>query len=301
MAARWQQTLGVRFEAVLLCGDVGTFTEISQLDSATRRHARRNPCELEFLTQWSLSPPPRWLGRIFAPQKQGGLGLGCPVVMVHGNHEGFTHLARLVPGGWPADPVPPDDLPAVDGGGFIKYLPSGWTTMTVSGVTVAGIGGIEPGQRRARYHEMAYIDETAVLHLLGSAPVDVLITHQGPAAVQGDHGSELLQPLLGEQFARYWFHGHSTPHYDVVISGRTTVVPLADATFARDANTPELGGYCGLLPHCQPEIRREQPPFWRDFRRSKWTALPDGRLVCPPLVSPDLPTEAEESPGPLWL
>jgi hypothetical protein len=49
--ARWQQEENLRFEAVFLCGDVGTFTEDGQLDKATRRHARTNPCELEFLTQ----------------------------------------------------------------------------------------------------------------------------------------------------------------------------------------------------------------------------------------------------------
>jgi hypothetical protein len=47
--ARWQQELGARFEAVLLCGDVRTFTDDSQLDNATRRRGKSNPCELEFL------------------------------------------------------------------------------------------------------------------------------------------------------------------------------------------------------------------------------------------------------------
>ena len=61
MAARWQRELGEAFEAVLLCGDVGVFTEESQLDSATRSHARRNPCELEFLYHWAADPQPRWL------------------------------------------------------------------------------------------------------------------------------------------------------------------------------------------------------------------------------------------------
>ena len=52
MAAQWQKELDINFEAVLLCGDVGTFTEDIQLDSTTRRHAKCNPCELEFLYQW---------------------------------------------------------------------------------------------------------------------------------------------------------------------------------------------------------------------------------------------------------
>ena len=44
--ARWQEHLGQDFEAVFLCGDVGTFTETSPPDSATHDHARRNPCEI---------------------------------------------------------------------------------------------------------------------------------------------------------------------------------------------------------------------------------------------------------------
>jgi hypothetical protein len=41
--ARWQRELGLTFSAVLLCGDVGTFTEPAQLDEATVRHSRDNP------------------------------------------------------------------------------------------------------------------------------------------------------------------------------------------------------------------------------------------------------------------
>lgn len=95
VAARWQQESNVSFDAVLLCGDVGTFIDESQLDSTTRRHAKANPCELEFLKQWASEPPARWLHKIFLPVDDGGLGLECPVVMVHGNHEGFPHLFEL--------------------------------------------------------------------------------------------------------------------------------------------------------------------------------------------------------------
>ena len=41
--ARWQIELGAAFDAVLLCGDVGSFTDDEELDNATRAHAGRNP------------------------------------------------------------------------------------------------------------------------------------------------------------------------------------------------------------------------------------------------------------------
>ncbi len=62
MAARWQRQLGVSFDALFLCGEVGTFTADAQLDSTTRRHGKANPCELEFLHQWAVQPQPPGLG-----------------------------------------------------------------------------------------------------------------------------------------------------------------------------------------------------------------------------------------------
>ena len=72
MAACWQREHNVTFEAVFLCGDVGTFTSDDQLDKATRRHGQANPCELEFLYQWSVNPFPEWLRMIFEPVDRDG-------------------------------------------------------------------------------------------------------------------------------------------------------------------------------------------------------------------------------------
>ena len=296
MLARWQDELGVRFEAVFLCGDVGTFTDPSQLDSATRAHAKTNPCELEFLHQWSTSPPAPWLDYIFKAQEAGGLGLDCPVVMVHGNHEGFDHLESLVPTAIPGRPVAIHKLPPVDPHGHIRLLPSGWRAELSSGLVVAGVGGIHPGQRAADYHPMAYLDEAAVEHLLEAGPVDVLITHQGPSHVQGTKGSELLDLLLDGGTARVWFHGHSinTPEpTQVGPGGQCLVVPLGDIAFHCPRGAPrqdfayEVGqhGWArATIGARQVSVTKETPSFFREFRRTHWT-IRDGLLVCPPLAS----------------
>lgn len=52
VAARWQRELGIRFEAVLLCGDIGSFTDDRQLDSTTRRR------------RWTAMPD----GQLIAPE-----------------------------------------------------------------------------------------------------------------------------------------------------------------------------------------------------------------------------------------
>jgi hypothetical protein len=286
--ARWQEHLGQRFEAVFLCGDVGTFTEESPPDSATHQHARRKPCELEFLRQWSTSPPAPWLRWIFTSLDQGGLGLECPVVMVHGNHEGFGRLAKIVPSSFPASPVALHELPAVDGAGHLRLLPSAWRTFTPAGVTVAGLGGVEEG-RYAEYHPFAYVRPDDVERLLGGGPVDLLLTHQGPSAVQGEeHGSTTLQGLLDAQVARLWFHGHSRPFPDVVDVGTTRVVPLGNIPFQEGPSGEwepgEEGWALVRSGPGGPRAERLTPPVLREFRMDKWKVTPEGLLVCPPLA-----------------
>jgi hypothetical protein len=289
--ARWQRELGRRFEAAFLCGDVGTFTEEAQLDSATRRHARTNPCELEFLTQWANASAAPWLDLSFGPEAEGGLGLDCPVVMVHGNHEGFTHLERLVPPHFPSEPIPLSELPGVDARQRLRLLPSSWRAVTPSGHLVDGVGGIEQGQRQARYHPMAYLDDDAVAHLLQQGQVHLLLTHQGPSAVQGDHGSPTLQLLLDEGIASAWCHGHSTPNPQPVQAGpagKTQVVPLGDIAFpVRGPHKDEAGpdGWAlATLGRSKVFVEKKTPPFLREFRRTRWACTEEGLLIAPPLV-----------------
>ncbi|MBN2371172.1 MAG: metallophosphoesterase [Vicinamibacteria bacterium] len=289
--ARWQRDLGRPFSAVLLCGDVGTFTNVSQLDNATRRHARDNPCEIEFLTQWCANPPAAWLARIFTPIGE-GLGLTCPVVMVHGNHEGFGLLEEWSRQPIPANPVAVEKLPAIDPNGYLKYLPSGWRFETSAGHVVAGIGGIEPGQRVAAYHPMAFIDESAVLALASySDTVDILVSHQGPSLVQGALGSPTLDLLAENPMARVWCHGHGVTTSEITTigpGGECRVVPLGDIAFS-DADSsggrPGLDGWLILDLHGEKAtIRREPPRFWRQYRKSRWRRTRTGCLICPDLL-----------------
>ncbi len=293
MAARWQRTLDFPFDALLLCGDVGSFTNESHPDSTTRKHSKSNPIELEFLYQWSISPPPDYLSKIFTPLECGGLGLVCPIIMTHGNHEGFSHLASLITGEIPGSPLPASELPSVDKGGFIKYLPSGWKCQTPSGLVIGAIGGIEKNQRCAHYHDLAYIDDLAVESLLHGPKFDILITHQGPSSTQSDaNGSSTLQLLLDlprEEIARIWFHGHSIVDPEARLLGPNRsmlIIPLGDAAFPGKgpwADDPGDMAWCRASLGKEIRWERKRPDFWRDFRRTKWKSLDNGQLVCPDL------------------
>lgn len=291
VAARWQEELGCRLQAVLLCGDVGTFTHPQDLDNATRSHARQNPCELEFLHQWSRRPQPAWIEAIFRDKRVGGLGLTCPVIMVHGNHEGFPHLARIgmLASLFPEEPVPVAELPTVDAGGHIRYLPSGWRTVLENGRTIAGVGGIT-NHRQAKYHPLAYIDAMAVEFLAEAPPSDIIISHQGPAMVQGEHGAPVLDLLIERERARLWFHGHSTPVSAATSVGpqqATLVTPLADIAFdpkSPQGDHPGSGGWAMIYDEVDDLVPvHEDPPFLREFRRHKWLPTGDGQLIAPSL------------------
>ena len=186
VAARWQDQMEKPFEAVLICGDISAFSSVDRIDRATRRFAKLNPCELEFPTQWMKPDSSPWLRGIWAPREEGGLGLDAPVIVTYGNHEDFDLIAKSTPDGYPLEPVAISDLRSIDPGGRILLLPSGWRVRLPSGLVVGAIGGIQPGQRpKAGYPPMAYIDPEHVDMITQGGPVDVLITHQGPAVQQG--------------------------------------------------------------------------------------------------------------------
>lgn len=285
-----QQSTGRCLDAILLCGDVGTFTSDCTLDKATTRHAAHNPCELEF-RQWSRDPWAPWLDGIFASVAAGGLGLDAPVIMCHGNHEGWDHLELLTVdlGAIPDQPVRPSDLPAVDLHGRIRLLPSGWRVLTAAGTVVGGVGGIEPGQRLgANYPPMAYIDPDAVARLAATDRLDVIITHQGPAKVQGaSSGAESLDALLQRQASLLWFHGHSRQQKTPITVGQTQVVPLGDAAFDRSAgwrvandawhSVERVAGTLAAVPR--------RPSRLPELARRKWIPTPDGQLVAPHLAA----------------
>jgi hypothetical protein len=287
VAARWQAVLGIEFEAVLLCGDVATFADPSQLDRSTKRFARENRREIEFMDQWMQPDRAPWLEGIFAATEDGGLGLSALPIMTHGNHEGFERLSELIPEAVPPMPIPIADLPRVDPLGHIAYLPNGWQAVTPSGLTIGAIGGIEPGQRpKAGYHQMAYMSQKDVETLRHQGPVDVLITHQAPERTQGPRrGASTLDGLLDAEFAKVWFHGHSIdPERPSIERIRaTTVVPLADATFGR-RGAPENDSFarCSIADG-GVEVRRCLPECWYEFHPSGWVEA-DGLHIAPPLA-----------------
>lgn len=281
-AVLWQRDSGQRLDGIFLCGDVGTLTHESEIDNATRAHARTDPAELEFLTQWSTTPPAPWISQFFAPDEEDGLGIGCPIVMVHGNHEGFQNLAELLPTRIPDAPESVDALPTVDPGGRVRWLPSGWRLVGPSELVFAGLGGIERGQRTAEYHELAYLDQDAAtdLCMLDPGTVDVLLTHQGPASLQGTKGSETLDVVLESRVTQHWFHGHGVSNEDFRTVYDTRVFPLHDVHKCF-REKPRCGFAWCQWQGDQLEVKRVLPDFMRSLRPKRWKISKQGLIISP--------------------
>ncbi|NPB04311.1 MAG: hypothetical protein GXO39_07880 [Thermotogae bacterium] len=263
VAHLWQKDLGEEFEAVLLVGDLGAFTSEDRLDKATRKFAERNPMELEFMHQWLQTPPPPWIEGIFKPVSEGGLGIKN-VIAIRGNHEDFEYLRSITPERTPPMPVEVEDLPSLDPNGFIKYLPDTWVVRLPSGTTVAGLGGVTTKKK-------GFLPEEDILELMGILGdiglVDILLTHQGPEAVQEEAGSYELNDLLGG--ARYWFHGHAVRNPEIVTVKGTTVVPLEHANFSHSREL-DPNGWAVLKLGEEEKVWRGLPKGAPEVAHGRW-------------------------------
>ena len=154
---------------------------------------------------------------------------------------------------------------------------------------------------------MAYLNDDAVEELLNHAgAVDLLVTHQGPAAAQGEGGSETLDLLLDGRAARVWCHGHTVRNREVARWGSTTVVPLGHVAFSIAPGATDLLGRDGwarvVLSGSEAVAVREAPARLREFRRGRWVRRDDGLLICPALEHlahrfRDWRAQAERRPG----
>ena len=278
VAALWQDMRGKKLDLILLCGDVATFSDESHLDDATRRHAEKNPLELEFLHQWREKLP-SWIEAVFRPKEEGGLGLEAQIVMVHGNHEDFYLLGSLTPDK-KSRIVSIEDLPAIHPSGRIRYLPSTWI-LEMRGFRIAGLGGIDPDHRKVNYHPMAYFSEGDIASLIKNKPYHILLTHQGPAITQGKKGSRRLDKLVENRVAEFWFHGHGAMDYSISKFGSMTIVPLANANFGTPPSVPDSKVWAWLstgkkteLIHGAPAEILETLIFWNWIRKGEDILIP---------------------------
>lgn len=137
LAILWQQKSGVNLDGLLQVGDFGAFPDLSKLDKATKKHAKKDTDELGFQNFYLTTPESKfYLEQLQVP----------PTYFVRGNHEDFDYLGNF---------SKPSSL---DPWQKIWFIPD--SQMVTLGkdalaVKVAAFGGIAPRQEQPTRGQLA--------------------------------------------------------------------------------------------------------------------------------------------------
>lgn len=222
-AVTLQKRRGLRLDALIQVGDLGSFPSPERLDEATRRFIVSNPAEGDFFRL--IDPSPR-----LAADVRSALEQVPAFLFVSGNHEDHDWLAELHQAvGTVVTPV--------DALGAYRHVACG-NVIDVAGQRTAFLGRIE--SRDMDYDQEAY--DTFLAAEPGS--VDILVTHDGPHGLSEyrgvTQGSAKLTRLIEQLQPRLHVGGHYHHQNGPRRYGATVSYALADLVGAKvDHRTSE--------------------------------------------------------------
>lgn len=194
LAQRFQAEYHVQLSGLLQVGDLGYFPDLSRLDSATRKHAARDPLELGLAEFTAANPRASRLFALLDPRLR--------MYFIAGNHEDHELLEqhrRSRDAMWPVDDF--QRLWCIDDGRIVR-LPTG--------LRVGGLWGIDadaPKARRIRSPRVQINSKSA--NRLSRESFDVLLTHESPRdAIWFDSGSTEISAIIAGSQPRVAFFGH---------------------------------------------------------------------------------------------
>jgi len=211
LCARWQRETGERIDLVLQAGDLGAYPDQSRLDRATINHARSDPSELGFSSDFVQ--PRADAAQILAQTP-------FPLIFVRGNHEDHGWLDALE--AQSADPIFP-----IDAYERIFCLKTGQPyTFRADDeqITLLGVGriGAPPGAKAEAKYIQPY--ELERLYSPDKLTCDILLTHDTA------QGMEEIRLILDAIKPAYHFHGHNEAPFTQQMdsNGVTEVIKMAD-------------------------------------------------------------------------
>ncbi len=259
----WQRAHKRHLDGVLQCGDLGYFPDIGKLDKATLRFAHEDSEELGFSRFFSLPEPEEsdeLLERIIDGPRDSLDTVICRVIWTNGNHEDFEALSQQVGAA---------SVAAVDAFGVLELLRSG-AILTMSGLTVAAIGGAPETDRPSRhanprFEDWRLVSQHACDRLVGQ-DFNVLITHGAPFGLGGESdvvGSYRLEFVDQRNDPSYHFFAHHRRPIPQGKIGQTRCYWLNDVNFERRSR----GRFGQLAPGCMGLLR------WSDDTDHEFTVL----------------------------
>lgn len=226
LCRHWQLNSGIHLDGILVCGDLGFFPNVEQLDKATRRYVDRDPEELGFAHYFMLPSPLRQdpqLERTLCGDPNDLNTVRCRVVFCHGNHEDFEALQAITRG---------SVFSPVDFFKRVYYLRSGEVTQ-IRGVRVGALGGAPEEDDTVDAPVLSPVVSARAARRLRQKSFDILISHSGPHGVEGCVGSRLLAEVITHCQPAYNFYGHYIHFVPPMTIGRTQCFWHADVNFQR--------------------------------------------------------------------
>ena len=235
--SRLQARTGDTFERALIAGDLGWFPYPGDLPEVIRRKEIKTATDHGYANyhREEFAFPPsgkRTLRQRYFEDAREPHALTLRFYFVRGNHEDHELLKDRELSGDAVIPVDPRGVfnYLADGAIFEVSAPDGQT------LRIGAFGGIHPESRpgRTRDNPLMIFDRAALDRLIEASPpgtLDVLLTHQGPAATHGGHPE--IDALVEVLSPRVHLHGHAGAANPTTLIGQTpsTCVPeLTDAT-----------------------------------------------------------------------
>jgi Icc-related predicted phosphoesterase len=233
LCARWQEATGETVDLILQAGDLGAFPHTAVLDSATKKHAEKDPTELGFSQHFSQQRPE--IAALLAKTT-------APLIFVRGNHEDHEWLDELEqPSRQPIFPIDVYQRVYCLKTG-IPYRFDGINEH----ITITGIGRVGAGTRRSApkpAHIQDYEIRQLDRHMHEKA--DILLTHDLAYGFLGDEsGMEEIRLFLDINKPVYHFFGHISSEFDQMDENRVThSIKLADLHFERTTSRLQAGSF----------------------------------------------------------
>lgn len=269
LCARWERETGEKIDLILQAGDLGAYPDVSQLDRATINHAREDPTELGFSTDFAVHKPD--IEKILAQTT-------CPMLFVRGNHEDHQWLDEL-------EKNAPNAIFPVDVYQRILCMKTGMPytfRKNDEHITILGIGRIAPLPGEQSETKAKYIQPYEVERLFSDVNLDcdVLLSHDVALDfLTPNYGLEEIRLVLDAYSPAYHFHGHTEEPYRqrMDANGKTRVIKMADLHWDKSTRDFALeAGGMGILRWQSPsehEFSVVDAEWYREYTFRAWESL----------------------------
>ncbi|MBN1673903.1 MAG: metallophosphoesterase family protein [Kiritimatiellae bacterium] len=269
LVARYQRETGEHVDLILQCGDMGLFPDLTKLDRATIRHARKESTELGFHDDFLTSRH---------DVRQVLESLDCNLVAVRGNHEDHEFLDGL-------ERATDEAVFPVDCYKRIHVLKTGVPFRFEAGdenVTILGIGRVGPPVGETELNKPKYIQERETERILelDRAPIDVLVSHDSARDFfTSGFGMAEIRWVLDQCRPVYHFFGHSgRPFHSLTdTNGVTVCAKMSDFEWdEKDPGKPLKAGCLGILRWRNRQAHAFEvvsAPWLREYTAHTWRRL----------------------------